>query len=99
MRAVFDPGADPEGSFETMATGCENDLEAAAIRLCPPVARLRDRMRELGAMAAGMSGSGATVYGLFQTESDARMALQQSNFEPPTWTCVTGLAGNETTRN
>ena len=69
--------------------GPPNDLEAAAVRLCPPVARLRDRMRELGAVVAGMSGSGATIYGLFGSQSDAEEAFEKAGFEAPTWSRVT----------
>ena len=48
-----------------LASMLENDLEPAAVRLCPPVARLRERLRKLGALAVGMSGSGPTVFGVF----------------------------------
>jgi len=51
-----------------------NDLEAAAVRLCPPIGRLRRRLREAGAVATGMSGSGATVYGVFADEANAAEA-------------------------
>lgn len=69
--------------------GFTNDLEAAATRLCPPVARLLDQMRELGALVTGMSGSGATIYGLFRHESAAEGALEKAGFEAPTWSRVT----------
>ncbi len=79
------------GDVDVLArlSGPTNDLEAAAVRLCPPVARLRDRMRELGAVVAGMSGSGATIYGLFGSQSDAEEAFEKAGFEAPTWSRVT----------
>jgi 4-diphosphocytidyl-2-C-methyl-D-erythritol kinase len=52
-----------------------NDLESAALRLCPPVGRLRDRIQSAGALATGMSGSGATVFGVFPDDASARSAL------------------------
>ena len=50
----------------------ENDLEAVACRLCPAIARLRESLARAGARAVGMSGSGPTVYGIFQEEAEAR---------------------------
>ncbi|MBW1886362.1 MAG: 4-(cytidine 5'-diphospho)-2-C-methyl-D-erythritol kinase [Deltaproteobacteria bacterium] len=51
-----------------------NDLEPAARRLCPPVGRLLGAMREAGAIAASMTGSGATVFGVFESSEVAREA-------------------------
>jgi 4-diphosphocytidyl-2-C-methyl-D-erythritol kinase len=87
LRALFEL----DGEVDTLArlSGFANDLEAAAIRLCPPVSRLQDRMRELGAVAVGMSGSGATVYGLFGSRSEAEGAFESAGFETPTWSQVT----------
>ncbi len=53
----------------------QNDLEPAAVRLCPAIARLREALREAGALAVGMSGSGPTVFGVFGSEREARSAL------------------------
>lgn len=59
-----------------------NDLEAAAVRLCPPIgdslAWLRTRP---GCRFARMSGSGATCFGLFDTEA-AAIAVASP---PPGW--------------
>jgi 4-diphosphocytidyl-2-C-methyl-D-erythritol kinase len=62
-----------------------NDLEPAARRLCPPVARLCEGLRELGALGVGMSGSGATVFGIFENEAQARRAESAAGFESPVW--------------
>jgi 4-diphosphocytidyl-2-C-methyl-D-erythritol kinase len=53
-----------------------NDLESAALRLCPQVGRLRERIQAAGALATGMSGSGATVFGVFPDEASAQSALE-----------------------
>ncbi len=87
MRALLEPARDPDAPSRLSAL--RNDLEAAAIRLCPPVARLRDRLRAAGALFAGMSGSGATVYGVFETEAAALAAQSRAGFDPTTWSCVT----------
>ncbi len=88
MRALSGLGADPN-ALERLP-GFTNDLEAAAIRLCPPVAHLREGLREAGAFQAGMSGSGATVYGLFDSEAQARAARERvAAMSEANWTCVT----------
>jgi 4-diphosphocytidyl-2-C-methyl-D-erythritol kinase len=80
---------------EALASLLRNDLEPAAVRLCPPVARLRERLRDLGATAVGMSGSGATVFGVFRDPGEARAAHGRLAPEPPTWArvAITAKAG------
>lgn len=59
-----------------------NDLEPAATRLCPPVGRWLGGMREAGATAVAMTGSGATVFGVFDSNraaSEAAEWLRQSS--------------------
>jgi 4-diphosphocytidyl-2-C-methyl-D-erythritol kinase len=75
---------DPSGLTRLLA----NDLEAPASRLCPAIGRLRTRLAELGALAVGMSGSGATVFGIFDSENAAGAALVAARFEPPVWAQV-----------
>jgi 4-diphosphocytidyl-2-C-methyl-D-erythritol kinase len=73
------------GAAEPLARWVENDLEAAALRLCPAIGRLQQRLRELGALAVGMSGSGATLFGVFEDARSARAALAEAAFAPPLW--------------
>jgi 4-diphosphocytidyl-2-C-methyl-D-erythritol kinase len=42
-----------------------NDLEPAAVGLCSRIAELREEIREAGALAAAMSGSGSAVFGVY----------------------------------
>jgi 4-diphosphocytidyl-2-C-methyl-D-erythritol kinase len=72
-----------------------NDLEPAAERLCPAIAPLRERLRALGARAVGLSGSGPTLYGIFQDAAEASGALALAGFRPPIWArvAVTPKAG------
>lgn len=58
-----------------------NDLEPAARRLCPPVARIADRLERVGAIAVSMTGSGATVYGVFGSEAEAGEAEKRLRAE------------------
>jgi 4-diphosphocytidyl-2-C-methyl-D-erythritol kinase len=76
------------GRPDVLAPLLENDLEPAAVRLCPPVARLRERLRKVGALAVGMSGSGPTVFGVFPNLRQARTALESAAFEAPVWARV-----------
>lgn len=87
MRALSGLGGDPNSL--SRLPGFTNDLEPAAESLCPEVGRLRDRLRAAGAIQAGMSGSGATVYGLFASEAEASEALGRADLPAETWTCVT----------
>ena len=70
------------GMTEALATG---DLEGVAARLgnvfeevLPPeygeVFRIKNRLRELGALNAAMSGSGPTVFGIFRHRAEAERA-------------------------
>ena len=70
-----------------------NDLEAAALRLCPSIADLKRRLLEVGALATAMSGSGATVFGVFRDEVEARIGLERAGFEPPVWERVAVTTG------
>ncbi len=54
-----------------------NDLEPAAVRLCPEVAAMREEFEATQARAVGMSGSGPTVYGVFQDQEAAQRAAER----------------------
>lgn len=70
----------------------ENDLEPAATHLCPSVARLREQLGAAGARASGMSGSGPTVFGLFDSPADAEKALSELGVRAPSWARVATTA-------
>lgn len=65
------PSAVSEAAFARLL---ENDLEPVATELCPAIAEVRTRVRASGALAAGMSGSGPTVFGIFGDRVGAREA-------------------------
>lgn len=54
-----------------------NDLEPAALRLCPPVGRLLAAMRETNPVAASMTGSGATIFGVYESDRAAEEAARE----------------------
>jgi 4-diphosphocytidyl-2-C-methyl-D-erythritol kinase len=77
----FSPPADyPEGSPDAAALAAwliplGNDLQAAAIALCPPIANVLAAIAARpGCLLARMSGSGATCFGLFATPMEAEVA-------------------------
>jgi 4-diphosphocytidyl-2-C-methyl-D-erythritol kinase len=53
-----------------------NDLEQPVIRRHQEIAGLKAQLRELGATAAAMSGSGSAVFGLFRSRSAAQRAIR-----------------------
>ena len=55
---------------------CANALTAPAVSLMPEIGRLIDRMRQLGAGAAFMTGSGSAVVGAFDDPGQAAGAMR-----------------------
>jgi 4-diphosphocytidyl-2-C-methyl-D-erythritol kinase len=67
-------------TFEDARFPLENDLEGATLEAFPVLREIKESLRELGALAGLMSGSGPTVYGVFpnrQTAASARQVLQR----------------------
>jgi len=48
-----------------------NDLEITVVERCPEIGRAIERLKAAGALAAGMTGSGAAVFGLFESAEEA----------------------------
>lgn len=53
-----------------------NELEPLAAEICPDLLEVKAALLELGAVAALMSGSGPTVFGLFESDDSAYAAAQ-----------------------
>jgi 4-diphosphocytidyl-2-C-methyl-D-erythritol kinase len=62
------------GPLPTLAACVENDLQAAAISLRPDVREPLEQLREAGALAAAVSGSGPTAFGVFSGPAMAERA-------------------------
>jgi 4-diphosphocytidyl-2-C-methyl-D-erythritol kinase len=58
-----------------LAAALENDLEAAALSLRPELATELQALRDAGALAARITGSGPTAFGLFSDRSLAERAV------------------------
>ncbi len=86
ISALTAAGQEDGGEFaRCLGELSKNDLEPAALRLCPPIGRLKRQLLAAGAMAAGMSGSGATVYGIFASEASARVGLETLALGESAW--------------
>ena len=71
-----------------------NSLEAPSVGKFPVLQLLKDTLHEHGATGALMSGSGATVFGLFAKAgaADACAAVMRREFGPSLWTHVAHFA-------
>lgn len=63
-----------------------NDMQQAAIEICPEIADILTALNECDeVMFAQMSGSGATCFGIFATEQQAKIAAKQLAKEHADW--------------
>lgn len=86
VNGVFLPGA--------ARLDLRNDLEAAVFPRHPQLARLKTELGRLGALAAGMTGSGSSVFGLFAAEAAAQDAATRLRGAYPHVYCqALGTAG------
>jgi 4-diphosphocytidyl-2-C-methyl-D-erythritol kinase len=86
---VWPPGwSDARGLATALACG-GNDLQDAAIALCPEIADVLNALGSSeGCLLARMSGSGATCFGLFETPAAAEAAA--AALVTPGWWCWGG---------
>jgi 4-diphosphocytidyl-2-C-methyl-D-erythritol kinase len=76
-REQLDPGALrrlAKGSLGDIAAAVGNDLEPAALSLRPELQGTLDALRDRGALAAAISGSGPTAFGVFGELEQAERA-------------------------
>jgi 4-diphosphocytidyl-2-C-methyl-D-erythritol kinase len=76
VPAVREPQYVP-GPWPSRAAQMINDLEAPIARRHPEIEQMKIALRRSGALAAAMSGSGSTVFGLFQKRQDATAAVDR----------------------
>lgn len=53
-----------------------NDFEKSVFCLCPEIQSVKQHMKKLGAVYVSMSGSGSAVYGFFDSDKLAEMAVK-----------------------
>lgn len=101
---AFDEAADtPEtprpiktrGDLLSRALDGRNDLEPIAIAQAPVIGDvLRMLASQSGCQLARMSGSGATCFGLFESDRDLRKAKAAIASQAPSWWCEATLLGD-----
>ena len=63
-------------SFDAMRPLLINDFEQTVFPLHPEIAEIKQRLLHAGAVYAAMSGSGSTVFGLFNNDSESHSSIQ-----------------------
>lgn len=77
-------------SFIAHLTACRNDLEGPACRLAPVIVDALRALRSAdGCLFARMSGSGSTIFGLFESDEKAEMAAGAIQKEKGWWAAAT----------
>lgn len=71
LRAALGAGL---ADHTTLRTGLVNDFEEAVFAMYPELGHIKRHLYEAGAFFALMSGSGSTMFGLFETREDAERA-------------------------
>jgi 4-diphosphocytidyl-2-C-methyl-D-erythritol kinase len=80
-----DRGPLPGGPVSKIAAEGRNDLEAAAISLCPGVAEVLSALRQNQAELVRMSGSGATCFALYRSHDVMQKSAEKLASERPHW--------------
>ena len=60
----------------TILSALTNDFEETVCKVHPEIAEIKQRLLDAGAIYAAMSGSGSTVFGLFQNNAESRTDAQ-----------------------
>ncbi|MCJ1657143.1 4-(cytidine 5'-diphospho)-2-C-methyl-D-erythritol kinase [Staphylococcus sp. NRL 16/872] len=68
-----------EGDYHRLCQSLSNRLEPVSMSLHPEIEKIKNNMLQCGADGALMSGSGPTVYGLAQKESQAKKIYNAVN--------------------
>lgn len=62
------------GNMDLLFSSMQNIMEDVSVKLCPEITKIKNTLSELGAKVALMSGSGPTVYGIFENNVIAKNA-------------------------
>ena len=75
-------GSKPQLSWESLLESAENDFETPVFKAHPILQRIREDLLGQGAEVALLSGSGATIFGVFRHEAMARDAAVHFQARP-----------------
>lgn len=85
-----DRGPLPEGPASRIAREGRNDLEKAAIELCPVIADVLEGLNDTDPWMSAMSGSGATCFALYKTAEQRDRAGAIFADQNPDWWQMSG---------
>jgi len=68
-------------NIRNIASGLHNDLETVTAARHPVITRIKDALLDRGAVGALMSGSGPTVFGIFESAASCRAAADSLSAE------------------
>ncbi len=66
-----------DGDIKTIAANMKNVLETVTLGRYPVIQRIKKELMQLGAMGSMMSGSGPTVFGIFENKEKAGVAFNK----------------------
>jgi 4-diphosphocytidyl-2-C-methyl-D-erythritol kinase len=76
---------------KNLASFVQNDFELLVFKTHPELERVKDKLKEMGAVFSLMSGSGSSLFGFFEDEQKARVAVSsfpknyQTSFTKPSF--------------
>lgn len=85
-------GALEAGDAYRLAGALGNVLRGVTQRICPDVESLCDLLEAQGALGVNMTGSGPTVYGVFEKFEDAMHSLRAIRHRGVEWCCAVPTA-------
>ncbi|QYU70848.1 hypothetical protein J4558_12380 [Leptolyngbya sp. 15MV] len=85
-----DRGPLPEAPASRIAEAGRNDLERAALDLCPIIGEVLSLLDRTGARVARMSGSGATCFALYKDDLALQIASDMVREEWGDWWQMAG---------
>lgn len=100
-RSADRPAPPRDGSAPVVIdwlSGLRNDLEAPAVALEPGIGAALDAMAASGARLTRMSGSGATVFGLFEDADSATRAAAELHGKHGDWWVQATVLGDDTAK-
>jgi 4-diphosphocytidyl-2-C-methyl-D-erythritol kinase len=88
---VYPPLLPERDAFIDFINAQENDLTPSAMEIVPDIRQVIDVLRDTkGCRVARMTGSGASVFGLFPNRMDAQQAAERITLDYPRWWVRTG---------
>ena len=90
FSANFRVGETLNNNLNKMFKITHNDLEDAAIKLCPDIGKIKDEIsKQKGLIASRMTGSGSSYFAVFEDRNATLLAEQQiKNYNSNWWTSI-----------